>query len=61
MRPYNERRNKKVVVLFERRKPQKEIARIVGISYANVRWILYRYRNLTKTNKIDIDSSRKVA
>jgi DNA-directed RNA polymerase specialized sigma24 family protein len=51
IRPYNERRNRKVIVLVERRKmPQKEVAHKLNLTHANVRWILFCYRKLTKPN-----------
>lgn len=44
-RPYNERRNRQVWVLVERRKKHpKEVALLLKITYVNVRKILSRFR-----------------
>jgi len=48
-RPYNERRNRLVYVLVERRKlPQKIAAQRLGITHDNLRKILQRIRALSQ-------------
>lgn len=51
-RSYNERRNRRVIVMVERRRiPPKEVAFRLGLSHANVRWIIFCWRrSLTKPN-----------
>jgi len=51
-RPYNERRNRNVVVLVERRGiPHKDVAKKLKITVINVRQILYRHRHVTQCNE----------
>lgn len=62
VRPYNERRNKNLWHLVERRKiPQKEAAAKLGITWSNLRMILYRKRHVTKCNKSSLAENEKVA
>jgi DNA-directed RNA polymerase specialized sigma24 family protein len=51
-RPYNERRNQKVIRLVERLGlPHKDVARRLRITATNVRQILFRYRHsVTQSN-----------
>lgn len=50
-RPYNDRRNKQIMVEVERReRPQKEIASMFNITWENLRQIIYRLRHVTKSN-----------
>ena len=44
-KPRHERRNQSIVALVERRRDWKRVAFEKGISYANLRVILHRYRN----------------
>lgn len=60
MRAYNERRNRKVIVLVERKGVYpKQVARDLGITWGNVRQILHRWhrrngRSVTKYNMTEI-------
>jgi len=49
-----ERRNKRIVVMVERRHhPQKYVAKHVGLSYGYVRWILWHERHISNNNFVD--------
>jgi hypothetical protein len=51
MRAYNYRRNRKIISLVMRMEiPQKEAAAMMGITWANLRQVLFRLRHVTKCN-----------
>lgn len=60
-RPYNERRNRQIVVLIERRIPPKEVAKRLGITWVNVRKIasLWRKGQFSSTGGLDEKTYRK--
>lgn len=61
-RPYNERRNKQVMVLVERRGMMpKQVAVKLHLSIWNVYKIIRRYRNVQICPSDSIDSNTKVA
>lgn len=59
----NERRLHHMMVEVERRqRPQKHIAKDFGISYANIRVIIFRYRHRQEAcNILEVDKQRKSA
>lgn len=62
VRPYNERRFHDVLIQVERREiPQKEAARILGITWVCLRVMLYRKRHVTKCNNSVVAQIKKVA
>lgn len=56
---FYERRTRDIMVEVDRRRPQKHIAKEFGISHANIRVIIYRYRH--RCNFLEMDKQKKLA